>query len=283
MKGIVLIPCWQRPEWLSICLERIEAARGWQDYHYLLLPDRKACADTLAICEAWQAPSKAVRINERHSYHGNSHNLLTGYMLALEWLITNNGGLCHMIEDDIWISGGYFEFHEKAWEIDPSAFYVTACRNQMADDQEGSAADVYRFPWYQSLGVSMRMSSLAMLRPHVNHAYFRNMGSYCQKFLPTGLGGGCSEQDGLMCRIIQRENLHGIYPCVPRAYHAGFMGYNRPAKRLDGSLQLADRITQLRAMTEDEMNQRASNPSHKDIRQCEMGYFEPQTLNLVPC
>lgn len=277
MKGIVIIPCWQRPDFLLACLRYIQAAKGWEDYFYLFCLDRGHSKEVLRIVNEFEG-KKFIQPHV-HRYNGNSYNVLEGFRWASEWL-KENGGICHLIEEDIFIGPGFFDFHEKAWAEDPGAFFVSACYNQNHERTSEDTEAIYRHQSYQSLGVSMKATSLDKFLPHANEKYYRSMGSYIRLHLKTRLGQSCHEQDGMIHRVILLENAYGVYPEVPRAFHAGFKGYNRPGKVLDATLSISERADRLMKMTEVEMNQRATNLAHKDIRRCRMDYFEPETLKL---
>jgi hypothetical protein len=217
-----------------------------------------------------------VIFQRQHHYHGNSLNVLDGFTRAVK----AGADRIHLIEEDIFICEGYFDFHTQAWALDPTAFFVTACYNQNDPNRVrgGDRALVMRYKAYQSLGVSLSRASAKKVLVHAVPDYFGNMEKYLREKLP-GYDWG-TEQDGLIQRIIAKENGYGIYPQVPRAFHAGFHGYNRTGNGLSPNLTIEQRAAMLLTMTEEEMNIRASNIQYKDIERCQLGYFETGQLRV---
>jgi hypothetical protein len=182
----------------------------------------------------------------------------------------------HIVEEDVFVSDGYFEFHRQAHRLAPGAFAVSACRNQNAHTPDPDEPNLYRTRYvtidevtgahlnaawrhssYQSLGVSLPMESVQQVVPHVTHRYFFDPVGYCRKYFPgSEIPAPHAEQDGVLNRLRERAGLKTVYPVVPRAYHAGFMGYNRgPMAELTGSPD--EQADSLLAMTSEELNLRA--------------------------
>ena len=98
---------------------------------------------------------------------------------------------------------------------------------------------------------------------HARPEYYGSMLGYLRSMAPASRYGDLyGEQDGLINRLVEASPIACLYPHVPRAYHVGFVGCNRPGRTVDGPL--ADRIAALQAMAPDEMNARAEK--YRDIR-----------------
>ena len=285
-KDIVIIPCFQRPEFLGACLHYIQQADHWDEHLYYFCVDNHRSRvnqydpEVLEVIKAFPGLS-AIDIRKPHSAHGNSLNLLEGYKTARNRLAKEEGSnLIYLIETDIFISKSYFTFHRNAWKTG-NPYFVSACRNQNAGAPVGDEVDqVYTHQSYQSLGVSWKPSHLDRIIPHATLKYYLHMGGYCRQHFPRSSKADThTEQDGLIGRVVERDNLVGMYPFVPRAYHAGYVGYNRNGKRVDKRLPLQERIDQILSMSEEEMNSRAVI---KDITMCDLsGRSEPDQLSLV--
>jgi hypothetical protein len=66
---------------------------------------------------------------------------------------------------------------------------------------------------------------LKLVAPHFNMAYLRQPKKYLRRYFPrSSIGLGFVEQDGLIRRIQERSPYPIAWPCVPRAFHAGFYG-----------------------------------------------------------
>lgn len=304
MKGIVIIPTFRRPGFLEVCLEHIQAARGWKDYNYLFAIDRndKTCDGVMR--RFYDAGARgAYTARPIHNFKGNVFNIMSAYQVAHSLAIDAGAPFIHLIEDDIFIAPDYFDFHEKAWQtVGESAFCVSACRNQNRDASgilEGygpvdvigkyphekakagnpsqKMAHIYLHQSYQSLGVSFRTESVRLITEHARPEYWVNPIQYCREAFPdiTAIPAGNAEQAGLIHRIIHRHNLRTAYPVVPRAYHAGFAGSNRPGRK-PASEYTAQEI---RKMTAEAMNGEAKGRA--DIQQCEMVFRDVEKTVLI--
>jgi hypothetical protein len=91
------------------------------------------------------------------------------------------------------------------------------------------------------------------------------MVGYCSKvFTSSIIPSGHAEQDGLINRI--RESMGGrtVYTNRPRAFHAGFHGYNRPGTQLAGGT-VTDRAERILSMTSEEMNALAGDLKDHEV------------------
>lgn len=200
-----------------------------------------------------------------HPYRGNSYNVLTAYREAL----TDHHGasLVHLVEEDVFVGADYFDYHRQAHEIVPEAFAVSACRlHHLGNDPPYDEEAIWRYPWYQSVGVSFRPESLRRIFEYATHRYFRSPVAYCKRRFPrSGINPHDAEQDGLLNRIMEAEGLTMAFPCSPRAYHAGFHGYHREGELLKGR-DLDELSDQLLGMGTEELNRRArSYPDHEAV------------------
>lgn len=250
MKHTVLVPAWRRPDMLYACLLRLSRCAP-DSTSVVVSLDRGHSPECVEVAEefAGSLPGLRLRTVPRHSHHGNSFNVLSGLAECLEM----NPDLVHVVEDDVFVSDGYFDFHEAMHEVDWNAFAVSACRNQNGEDR----GHAYRHPSYQSLAVSMRPEIVMRCAAYATPDYFTDMIGYCRRMFPrSAIPAGHAEQDGLINRV--RESMDGetVYTSRPRAYHAGFYGYHREGSRLmEGTTE--ERARRLLAMSSEELNRRA--------------------------
>lgn len=287
MKGIVIIPCYNRPGFLQVCLEHIQKAKGYNNYKYYFAVDRANHQLYDVVKTAFDARQIELSIRMPHNYVGNVYNVMCAFREA--HIMAEDEHIIHVIEDDVFVAPDYFHFHEKAWqELGYRAFAVSACKNQNHVDDLGVSnwrywyADntaeemIYRHCSYQSIGVSFRKSSMERIVPHAKPEYWTNPVQYIKEAFPDStLPPGQAEQAGLIHRIVRRESSYTAYPIAPRAYHAGFAGKNRKAKKAP-SEYTSDEI---RYMTTDEMNKQAV--SHSDIVPCEMVYRKIDKIVVI--
>lgn len=271
MKDLVLIPTWRRDDFLQITLDHIIAANGSdKDKCYIFLVDRNFHQDVVDVIAKFPL-CKEVKFAPQHRYFGNSYNVLEGYKYAVENSKNCNSNLIYLIEEDIWIGKDFFDFHEKI-QAENDAFCVSACRCQNdPNPKEKEPASIYYHSTFQSLGLSWKPSMLSKVTAHARPEYYRNMKGYIRSLAPKSVyGHSWTEQDGLINRILELSPNKCIYPFIPRAYHAGFVGYNRRGTPLQGTHE--ERLAALRKMTAAEMNARAEE--YKDITpiECEKDY-----------
>ena len=297
MKGVVIVPTWRRPDFLWACLHRLLQCDGIRDYGIVLSIDRSSDPEIDRVAMALVAKTGAgglydgqkirIRVVEPHHYHGNSYNVLGAYRYAAA--VTS--GLVILLEEDIFVARGFLRYHEAAHVAAPSCFCVSACQDQNAPLPDslarGDSATVYERPTYQSLGVSFQAAVvrhfLAILDDLPNY-FAEPTETLASRFPDTKIPRPQAEQDGFLGRVleewvVQHGALGAIYPVVPRAFHAGFHGYNRSGGKplYDGTAE--DRGRRLLAMTELEMNDRADS-RYRDIRVCPLDVQEREPLVL---
>lgn len=265
MKEIVIVPAWRRPEFLKAALTRLLVADDGRPEYWICL-DRGYLA-TLMPVTTWfkKQLGHRVRVGQRtHNYKGNSFNVLMSYRDAL----AEGAGLIHLVEEDILVGADYFDFHRRAHDLVPDAFSVSACRNQQfmaGHEPPDDDTAVWRHAAYQSLGVSFKAERLKAIIPHAKRAYFMQPVAYCQRYFPhTAINPNNAEQDGLLHRLSENAGLSSAYPAVPRAYHAGFVGYHRKGRLPSGGVDM--RAERILAMSAQDLNERATSyPDHTTI------------------
>lgn len=267
-RPIVIIPCWRRPAFLAATLRLIERARGADRMHYLFALDRGAHPAIVDVIATFKIADYAT-VSRKHAYAGNSFNVLEAYKTAARQLEPED--LVYLIEEDIFVAEDFFEFHQDAHMIDPAAFFVSACKGQRKIFDGDTPSILYRSDHYQSLGVSMQARRVGSFVQHAMHDYYKDMTGYCSKHLADSqLPAWAAEQDGVIHRVVRRVGGYGLFPAVPRAFHAGFIGYNRGGNdHTIDQTKWRPESERLLTMTADQMNQLA-NSNYRDIEHCEL-------------
>lgn len=228
--NIVLIPCWQRPEMLYVTLSFIRKARYWKDNKYVFLVDAGYSPKVLDVINAFDGDKEIVlREATKYKLTKQSFNLLKGY----EYAVSQSPEYVYLIEEDIFISNDFFDWHQKAQAKEKLFCSIATKNNSRPVPAEGKLNDYYTCHFnYQSLGVCFRTENLKLVLPHINHQYLADPVMYISRNFPKSkIGKYFCEQDGLIRRIQeQRPELPIAYPVIPRAFHGGFYGYNRTAK-----------------------------------------------------
>lgn len=268
---VVVIPCFDRPEFVVCCVERLLKCPEAKDVRMLFAIDdhdelHPHAELDAAIGQVSRAQDVVLR-KARTPWRGNSANVLG----ALKMAATFAGEFVFLVEDDVIVADDFLRWsyavHRKT-----DLFASVAVRNtndgaaqNLPDDAEAfylSTRD------YSSLGVCLPLSSVDEIVKHAVPEYLSNPVGYCAAMFPQSrLNRIHSEQDGLIRRIIERDSRTVAWPCRPRAAHIGFVGYNRAGQHLKGSLK--ERCAKLRSMLGDKAALNSfADPAWSDIEPC---------------
>lgn len=245
-KDVVLLPCWRRPEFLWHCLDNLTRAEGIGGVHVLFRPDTGFSPDNLDVIRSFadRLSSYEIHLPVPCPFRRTkqSANLLLGYLRAA----AAANRYVFLVEEDIMVARDFLRWHRAVHAAAGPLFCSIGVNNpnrtvSLPHELEGyylSSGD------FCSTGVCFDKRVLqTMIAPHVNMAYLRRPKKYVRRHFPaSSVGLGFVEQDGLIRRIQEQSRQPIAYPCVPRAFHAGYYGYNRPGG-LEGSIP--DRVKRL--------------------------------------
>jgi hypothetical protein len=240
-KDVVVLPCWRRPEFLWHCLDNISRADDASDLVLHIRPDTGYAPENLEVVRSfsdrienieiqWPTPAAFRRTKQ-------SANVLLGYLRAA----AQARRYVFLIEEDVMVGRDFFRWHRAVQAAASRTLFCSiASKNtnrrltlaQQTEDFYLSSGD------FCSIGVCFDKRVLQQrLAPHVNMSYMRSPKKYIRRHFPASqIGLGFVEQDGLIRRIQQQSGNPIAWPSVPRAFHAGFYGYNRPGE-IAGALQ----------------------------------------------
>lgn len=278
---MVIVPLHRRPAFAMACLTRLyKAAENDDSLHFHIAIDAAPHREVVEIAQEFArkvGPDRVEIVRRRQSFRGNSYNVMTSY----KEVINSGAEIIHLVEEDVLVGKDYFDYHRQVREIAPGAFSVCACRNQFWPLDAGPPDEedaVYLQGCYQSIGVSFTPDKLAHVVEHAVTSFFINPLPYLRKHFPhSSLGDSYREQDGLIYRVIEAGECVSAFPCVPRAYHAGFSGYNRAGAALPGTTE--EQARRILTMTADELNAQAR--SYRDYETIALdGVREPVTRIL---
>jgi hypothetical protein len=261
VKEVILVPTFDRSEFLYVCLEAIRAAEPSLPIH--VFPDRGSSEH--------EVTSRFTNVTEHltiaHSYHGNSYNM----MEALKWAYNENNrwDRVYVIEDDAIISGDFFAWSRQALVAYPESF--AACGWQYSPDALISDGPDLRIPWYLSVCTAIPRSSLYGIVQHARPEYYSNMKSYLDRAYPNSNKRGTMhyEQDGLILRVMEAESKRAVWPRRPRATHCGFRGYHMSKDRPKGSLEERIAIVKLALKNPSLLKRLMAGAAVPDFRYCE--------------
>jgi hypothetical protein len=253
---VVLLPCWRRPEFLWHCLDNLTRAQGIAELQVIFRPDTGYSPDNLEVIGTFsdRLPNYEIQYPPSCPYRRTkqSANVLLGYLQAAA--VAKR--FVFMIEEDVMVARDFFRWHRAVHGAASELFCSIGARNPNRALTLPDEADGYYLSRgdYCSNGVCFDKRVLhGLIAPHVNMGYLRRPKKYSRRHFPASrIGLGFVEQDGLIRRIQERSALPIAWPCVPRAFHSGFYGYNRP-RGVSGSIHervqvLADTIYSPEAM-----------------------------------
>lgn len=227
----VVIPCFNRPEFLFWCLERIKLADGAERNQYLFCLDYGHAKENHEIISAFPFKKQVVvRPRTQNQITKQSRNVLEGLKEAAS-MSGNTDAIVYLIEDDVMIATDFFLWHERIHTAE-NVFAAIGSKNvnRVVNFGSNRLEDYYLSNTdYCGIGASFRVLILeAFVFPHVVNAYYDNCISYVITMFPNSIiGHSFAEQDGLIRRIQIESGLPTCYPCVPRSFHAGFYGKGR--------------------------------------------------------
>lgn len=133
MNDVVIVPCYERPEYTRLCLTYLAQARGVHDKEVWLCQDQhigddrdKTTWSQISNVSFGYAnfPGKfSYHVHEPHDTYGNSTNLVDSLRAAYE----SGAERIFLVEDDIIVAPDIFEWHEAVFEhADPFVSCATA-------------------------------------------------------------------------------------------------------------------------------------------------------------
>jgi hypothetical protein len=246
----VVIPTYDRPEYLWVCLEHLSRAHGIQNKRIWICEDNHVGVEkhfTIQI-EMLATIREAERLFGRdnviyegrlpHPHYGNSHNVLTSLLEAYY----STSGFVYLVEDDAMVLPDFFEWHEQAQKqfkpfvtcagrINRSLNFPINGPEAIDETIKDPMACVRSSKAYMSWATCFSRESLRRLlwdRPD-----------------DTSWKPGW-EQDLYIQKFLQDSKSKSVWPHVPRAYHMGWYSYHRTAgMKFNGTLE--EKVAALRS------------------------------------
>ena len=126
MRDRIVVPTFQRPELLWVCLECLFANPEVKDMDVVIYLDNHTnlpsppINDCLKVIDRYNSSNLKLVVRKPHSYEGNSYNVLTAYVEAY------NDGCEHIfeVEDDILVTSDFFEWQYRQFNKSEDWFAV---------------------------------------------------------------------------------------------------------------------------------------------------------------
>jgi hypothetical protein len=211
MKEIVVVPTFNRPELLALCLEKIEqAADAPDDIRIYLDASMENRVSEVEYVRDMCLPRALI-------FHAKSHlkvasgcwNILTAIKSGYE----TGADFCWLIEEDVLIyPARFFSWHRKQ--------VAAASCGRRHWDHRWKHRDLYTNP-----GSLLRRPLLDALVPHINDEYFTDTTAYCEKHFPYW--DVSTLDDWLIRRVMKQEGMTCVYPEKAVCAHVGFRGYGQ--------------------------------------------------------
>jgi hypothetical protein len=225
---VLVLPCWQRPEFLWHCLDNLTRAEASRSVHVQFRPDTGFLPENLEVIRGFadRLASFEIKLPEPCPFRRTkpSANLLLGCLHA--GAITKR--YVFLLEEDIMVARDFLTWHRAVQAAAGPLFCSIAVKNPNRKLTLPDAPGGYYLSSgdYCSNGVCFDKHVLrSMIAPHVNMSYLRRPKKYLRRHFPAStVGLGFVEQDGLARRIQEQSTSPIAWPCVPRAFHSGFFG-----------------------------------------------------------
>jgi hypothetical protein len=247
---VVIIPTYDRPEYLWVCLEHLSKAHGIQNKKLWVCEDNHEGVEkhfTTQI-EMLATIREAERLFGRdnvlysgrppHRYYGNSHNVMASFIDAYA---CTPSAFVYLVEDDAMVLPDFFEWHEQAQtkfqpfvtcagRINRSLNFPMNGPEAIDETVKDPTACVRSSKAYMSWSTCFSRESLKrLLLDRPDDADWK-----------PGW-----EQDLYIQDFLKNSKSTSVWPFVPRAYHMGWYSYHRTAgMKFNGTLE--DKVSALR-------------------------------------
>jgi hypothetical protein len=245
---LILIPTYNRPEFLWLCLERVIADPESAGKDVWILEDAHWPAwdrDTTILRELAEVIShfqnqRSIRHVKRspHNHFNNTFNILEGYKEAFH----SGYDYIYLIEDDVMLLPGFFEWHTRVQK--ESVFVSCAGRhkdsldvvNPIEENLNDPDGRVFSDSAYSSAaGVCFPRASVELIAQRIaTKAVYDWIDQDRQ-----------SQQDKEIQRLMQSMGGRSVWPVAPRCYHEGWYGTGCTIAPRPSGL-LSDRISYIR-------------------------------------
>ncbi|MGB8834128.1 MAG: hypothetical protein WCC95_18400 [Candidatus Sulfotelmatobacter sp.] len=239
MRDVVLVPCYERPEFTRLCLQYLSRARGIEDKEVCLFIDNHKGKDFSEIFEAQQPnlqlaadlfPNRYfASCQQAHASYGNSRNVVD----ALKFGYNIGAERVYLVEDDILVAPDFFSWHEAVLEepnvfvscstaLSKSAHFQINGPQAMDETYQDSAAYYLAEGPYSSHAVAFKRDNLGLLLRYLGMIDDWHSGW---------------EQDLCTQRYLLSRGLRSAWPFMPRAYNIGWYSYHiNTGRKFTGAL-----------------------------------------------
>jgi glycosyltransferase involved in cell wall biosynthesis len=248
VREIVIVPTYNRNEYLHCCLRRIREQDKRVDImvsvdRCFVIPD-----ETLRVIDEHGAFGIAAG---EHNGYGNSYNVLR----ALQIAHLSGPELFHVCEDDTMMHPDCLAWHREMHEDMPGIF---ASCGWVFNRHAPINNDLQMAPWYYAPNACFSKEKLGMVVRHARTAYFDNMREYVLATFPNSQlhnrgrqeNTAFFEQDAIVQYVLGEDKSQCVWRGIALVDHVGASGYNRKKGPVfEGTLD--ERVTKVEALIAD--------------------------------
>lgn len=249
--NVVLLPIYNRPEFLHFVVNSIVEARRYDEYKYVIVAEHsydQRCKEIIGRIKS------EMEIIERSVKFELTKNILEG----MKYAFSKTDDYVIIIEDDVMVSKDFFEFTDYVNKNynDDNLLSITGSP-QWAHN---SIKEIFKVHFYVPWGVSISKGMFdKYILQHCNDDYYQNRVSHLTNTFPnSAYGSKWTAQAGLIQRIREEHGLYCIKPSVARCAHIGLYGRFRPLLNTSfKSMSFEDRIKFLQDVIKDKDKMRS--------------------------
>jgi hypothetical protein len=233
-KDIVVIPTFSRPEFLALCLEKLDLAiDAPDDIRIYLDTSSEARVEEVEYLRDTRLPRAQIFHAKKHpEVASGCYNILksieTGYNTGADFI--------WLVEEDVLVKPGIFTWGREQMA---TGQYLAACGRKdpsfyhLHPDQ------------YTNPGSVLSRTLVEHLIPHINTNYFSRLREYLDEHFD--LWPEMSNlDDGLIRRVIRQMDGKAVYPDKPVCAHQGFRLYGKLDLYQNQEVGIEKRIARLR-------------------------------------
>lgn len=226
----VIIPAYDRVEFLHLCLEHIHASDEPPSQIVVVVDNHKEAPPSDDVLDYLKRETESGNLNHivltPHSYPGLSYAVMNAliYGMVLGW------DRVFYIEDDIMVARDFFRWHREIHRHG-DWFCSVGCRNHCETKIEENPDPCAYYTTdadYSALGVCFPAWAVEQIALHAHPHYWTDTTRYVQQVFPNSrVAPMYSQQAGVIRRMIEANpEWRSAWPCVPRGYHLGWFGHN---------------------------------------------------------
>ncbi len=236
-KNVILITGYNRPELFYFCLKSLSEARHIENYKIIIALDYGYSPKYLELINQF-LDKQDKEIIKRPVSFGSNRNISQGMKLAS----SECKDFFIILDDDHRVSKDFLELIEYFFSNFPQDDILNISGN--STNSSGDVEKLSKLKFYSQWGGGFLKSKFEeYISPHFKEEYYSNKDKYLTKNFPNfPYPHRWIEEDGLIHRIENKNNLVTVCPEVNRLQNLGFYGTNRLFKNPYLDLSFEERV-----------------------------------------